>query len=152
MESTLEIRILLPADQEAVMAYARQRLEKAESEPMDIEMKTWVARWRGESLAYYLPQGWSFGVFNQGKLRGFLLGQPFLFFRGLTQTLWIEELQFETPAGGELLLETAYKWARDKHLQCVLLENRADRKPLVEKWKHAHQGDEPMIELRSSRF
>lgn len=152
MESTLEIRILLPTDQDAVMAYARHRLEKTESEPMDIEMKTWVARWRGESLAYYLPQGWSFGAFNKGQLQGFLLGQPLLFFRGLTQTLWIEDLIFDNQAAGELLLETAYKWARDKHLQCVLIENRAERAALVEKWKHAHQSEEPMIELRSSRF
>jgi hypothetical protein len=152
MESTLEIRILLPADQEAVMAFARKRIEQSESEPMDIEMKTWVARWRGESLAYYLPQGWSFGVFDKGRLCGFILGQPFLFFRGLAQTLWIEDLQFESAAAGGLLLETAYKWARDKHLQCVYLENNAERKPLVENWKHAHQLEEPMIELRSSRF
>lgn len=153
MESTLEIRILLQTDQDALMAYARHRLEQTETEPMDIEMKTWVARWRGESCAYYLPQGWSFGVFDgKNQMKGFLLGQPLIFFRGLTQTLWIEELMFDSPEGGELLLETAYKWARDKHLQCVLLENRAERKALVEQWKHAHQNEEPMIELRSSKF
>ncbi len=148
----LEIRILLESDQDTVMAFARHQLEKTETEPMDIEMKTWVARWRAEALAYYLPQGWSFGVYAGGKLRGFLLAQPLLFYRGLTQTLWIEELIFEGPASGELLLETAYKWARDKHLQCVLLEGSAGRTALVEKWKHARATDEPMIELRSSRF
>lgn len=152
MESTLEIRILLPADQEAVMAFGRMRLERSESEPMDIEMKAWVARWRAESVSYYLPQGWSFGAFENGKMKGFILGQPILFFRGLTQTLWIEELMFETDVAGEQLLDTCYKWARDKHLQCVLIEGSTARSKLVENWKHARETDEPMIELRSSRF
>jgi len=152
MESMLEIRILLPADQEAVMAFGRQHLEKSEPDAMDVELKAWVARWRAESVAYYLPQGWSFGAYAKGQLRGFLLAQPLLFYRGLTQTLWIEDLVFESEAAGELLLETAYKWARDKHLQCVLIEGRSERSKLVETWKHARETDEPMIELRSSRF
>lgn len=152
MESTLEIRILLPIDQDAVMALGRRHLERTEQDAMDVELKAWVARWRPESVAYYLPQGWSFGAFQEGRLVGFLLGQPLLFYRGLTQTLWIEELMFETTAAGELLLETAYKWARDKHLQCVLIEAAAERSRLVAHWKHAHENVEPMIELRSSRF
>lgn len=152
MESNLQIRILLASDAEAVMAFARAQLEKSTADSMDVELKSWTARWRGESLNYYLPQGWSFGAFQGGRLRGFVLGQPLLFYRGLTQTLWIEELVFEAPEIAEALLETAYKWARDKQLQCVLLEGTASRSDIVGEWTHAHETDEPMIELRSRRF
>lgn len=152
MESNLEIRILLPADQDLVAAFARARLEQSASDQMEVEMHSWVARWRPESLAYYLPQGWSFGAFQSGKMVGFILGQPLIFFRGLTQTLWIEELIFTKSEIGLELLETAYKWSKDKHLQCVLVESSAARTQLVQGWKNAHHHEEPMIELRSSRF
>ncbi len=152
MESNLEIRILLPADQEIVAKFARERLEKTASDQMEVEMHSWIARWRPESLAYYLPQGWSFGAFQGEKLCGIILGQPLIFFRGLTQTLWIEELIFNEPGIGRELLEVAYKWCKDKHLQCVLIESGKDRIPLVDDWKQAHQTNEPMIEIRSSRF
>lgn len=152
MESNLEVRILLEEDIEAMHGFAREQLAKEHPDAMDFELRSWTARWRVESLAYYLPQGWSFGAFENGKLQGFLIAQPLLFFRGLTQTLWIEDLIFSTPAAAESLLETAYKWARDKHLQCVLLEGNAARSKIVSEWKHAHETDEPMIELRSARF
>ncbi len=152
MVSNLEIRILLPTDEDAITKFARELLHQAISDEMDVEMQTWVARWRPEALAYYLPQGWCFGAFQNGKLCGFLLGQPLLFFRGLTQTYWIEELVFTDDEIGRLLLDTAYKWAKDKHLQCVLIEGNQIRARLVEDWNQAHQSDEPMIEIRSSRF
>lgn len=152
MESNLQIRILLASDAEKIMAFARAELERSSEDSMDVELKSWTARWRGESLNYYLPQGWSFGAFQGEKLCGFLLGQPLLFYRGLTQTLWIEELIFNSPDVAGVLLETAYKWARDKHLQCVLLEGNSKRSEIVGEWKYAHELDEPMIEIRSSRF
>ncbi len=152
MDSNLEIRILLPTDQETVAKFARERLELTAGDRMEVEMNSWIARWRPESLAYYLPQGWSFGAFQGAKMVGFILGQPLIFFRGLTQTLWIEDLIFTEPDVGLQLLEVAYKWSKDKHLQCVLVESSAARVQLVQGWKNAHHGEEPMIELRSSRF
>lgn len=152
MESNLEVRILLETDQDLLERFARDVLERTATDQMEIEMQSWVARWRPESLAYYLPQGWSFGTFRNGKLTGFILGQPLLFFRGLTQTLWIEELVYTDEASAKELLDVAYKWSRDKHLQCVLIEASIARNKLVEGWKHAHEHHQPMIELRSSRF
>lgn len=152
MESKLEVRILLEKDLEMISKYARERVDLTSADQMEAEMHSWVARWRPESLEYYLPQGWSFGAFRDGKMVGFILGQPLIFFRGLTQTLWIEELIFSEASAGSLLLDTAYKWAKDKHLQCVYFESNVSRIQLVDGWKHAHHQDEAMIELRSSRF
>lgn len=119
----MELRILLPEFKDAVIAYAKGRLAALEKDPMELEMKSWSARWRGEALDHYLKLGWSFGLFEGDKLRGFILGQPFLFHRGLTQTLWIEHLEADDDSISATLLDCASKWARDKHFQCVLLED-----------------------------
>jgi len=79
------------------------------------------------------------------------LGQPFLFFRGKTQTLWIEHLEFTSLSVGRELLDTAYRWARDKHLQCVIVENSVEALDCVEGWPQAHVLESKWIEIRSSR-
>lgn len=107
------------------MEFAKQRLAARETDPMEREMKSWSARWRGEALDHYLKLGWSYGAFENGQLRGFVLGQPFLFHRGLTQTLWLEHLEAENSEIENFLLDCASKWARDKHFQCVLMEEGA---------------------------
>ena len=118
----MELKILLPEYKDAVLAFAKGRLAARESDPMEREMKSWSARWRAEALDHYLNLGWSFGAFEGEKLLGFVLGQPFLFHRGLTQTLWLEHLEADDETIRSTLLDCAAKWARDKHFQCVLLE------------------------------
>jgi hypothetical protein len=148
-----DVRILLPSDRDAVMAFAKERLARAVSEPMEREMQSWNARWRAESLDHYLPQGWSFAAFTgEGAMLGFLLAQPFLFYRGLTQTLWVEHLEFTAPDVGRRLLETAYSWARDKHLQCVLVENSEEIAAIVSDWPRARLLEGRWVEIRSARF
>lgn len=56
-------------------------------------------------------------------MTGYVLTQPFLFYRGLTQTLWVEHLAFDDKSVGEALIEAVCKWARDKHFQTVLISD-----------------------------
>lgn len=148
-----EIRILLPTDKDALTTYAKGRLAARVSEPMEREMLSWNARWRGEALDHYLPQGWSFGFFgSDGETQGFILGQPFVFFRGHTQTLWIEHLEFDSPQIAAQLLDTAHRWARDKHLQCVLVENSVDLTPILADWPQAKINTSGWVEIKSARF
>ena len=118
-----ELRILQPSDREAVIDFAKRQLAAATADPMEREMQSWSARWRSEALDHYLPQGWSFGAFQEGRLHGFILAQPILFFRGLTQTLWIEHLEGDGPEATDQLFDCALRWARDKHFQCVVRED-----------------------------
>lgn len=118
----MDLLVLLPDHKEAIMAFAKERLAQREKDPMEREMKSWSARWRAEALDHYLKLGWSYGAFENGRLCGFVLGQPLLFHRGLTQTLWLEHLEAENENISTFLLDCATKWARDKHFQCVLME------------------------------
>ncbi len=147
----METRILLEKDLEALMSFESQRLTLQIADPMEREMKAWDARWRKEALGHYLPQGWSFGVFEGEKLVGYFLGQPYLFHRGLTQTLWIEHLAYESMKVAEELVNTAYKWARDKHLQAVLMEKFPETEFMLELYPKALVVG-GLIELRSAKF
>ncbi|MEO0335333.1 MAG: hypothetical protein AAF202_03010 [Pseudomonadota bacterium] len=92
-------------------------------DPFAAEMATWNAAWRRESLQHYLKLGWSMACWSQDEkdLLGFSLGQPLLFYKGLTQTLWVEAIVAVDQQTELELLEVSYKWARDKHLQNLAL-------------------------------
>lgn len=119
----MELIVLKPSDQDTLLSYERARAERLYPDPMERELSSWKARWRPEQLTHYLPLGWSFGAWQDGRLVGYVLTQPLLFFRGLTQTLWVEHLAYDDNAVGEELIESVYKWARDKHFQTVLVSN-----------------------------
>jgi hypothetical protein len=144
----MELSLLLPAHRDAVLVFARAVAATPGHDEMELEMQSWSARWRPEALDHYLPQGWSFGAFERGELKGFILTQPYLFHRGLTQTLWVEELLAVDEATEKMLLDTVYAWARDKHFQCVLIEDRAVARSMA----CQHLVDTPLIEIRSSKF
>jgi len=81
----------------------------------------WKAPWRRESLDHYLQTGWCIGLYNnEERLKAYFLAQPILFMESLTQTLWVEHLSYETLDEGLTLVDFAYKYGRDKHLQRVL--------------------------------
>src|SRR5690606_20454708 len=81
----------------------------------------WKAPWRKESLEHYLKTGWCIGLYGeQGMLVGYFLAQPILFMESLTQTLWIEYLSYSNHDDGLKLVDFAYRYGRDKHLQRVL--------------------------------
>jgi hypothetical protein len=117
----MDLTVLKPKDHDAVLAFERNRAESSIQDPIERELASWKARWRPEQLTHYLNLGWSFGAWENEQLRGYVLAQPLLFFRGLTQSLWIETMTFETKEIGEALLESIYRWARDKHFQTVLI-------------------------------
>lgn len=151
MAQALTVRILLPQDLDAILAYAKAHHLAKGGDEIELELNSWTARWRQESLTHYLGLGWSFGVFQENQCRGIILAQPLLFYRGLTQTLWVEELLSETSDAAHLLLETVSKWARDKHFQCVLMEG-VQRDINLENFKNVHVVDQRWVELRTARF
>lgn len=152
MSEGLDTRILLIDDLDAILKFESQRLAKIISDPMEREMAGWNARYRKEALEHYLPKGWCFGSYMNGALEGYILAQPLLFMRGLTQTLWVELLSAEQPAIAKVLVETAHKWARDKHLQCLLMELSPTTEFVLIQWPQAHKVDGNLIELRSAKY
>lgn len=81
----------------------------------------WKAAWRPESLEHYLKTGWCIGLYGvDDRLKAYFLAQPILFMESLTQTLWIEYLSYNDVDTGLQLIDFAYKYGRDKHLQRVL--------------------------------
>jgi hypothetical protein len=125
MATNLDLKILRAEDIETVLAFEKQRLALETGDEMEREFAAWSAPWRPEALNHYLKNGWSLGAFagaGDGQtLAGYLLAQPLLFFRGLTQTLWVERVAYESPNIGEALIEASWRWAKDKHLQKMIL-------------------------------
>lgn len=115
----LSVRILDANDVEFLWAWSRVQWNKKFADEMEAEVASWKAPWRKEALQHYLPLGWSFGVFRGEDLLAYSLAQPLLFKRQITQTLWVEYISAVDSQAGELLLDTIYRWSRDKHLQCI---------------------------------
>jgi len=126
---SLYLRVIQDTDLEEIFLFEKAKLQETLEDEMEREMAVWNSRWRKESLAHYLPMGWSFlardrnltsSFSSEGLLVGYFLAQPLLFFQGHTQTLWVEHLQYSTLQARDELCELAYKLGREKHLQKVL--------------------------------
>ena len=115
----MELRIIQMSDGPRLQELGRSFLSGTE---MEIEMASWNASWRSESLEHYIPLGWSFLVENpeNAQVEGFFLGQPLLFFGGHTQVLWVETVLGKNKEVTHQLAETAYRLAREKHFQRVV--------------------------------
>lgn len=150
----MKMTVLKPEDEESILELENNRLAESDLDPVDAELLSWHARWRKESLQYYLPLGWSFGVWSddeKDQLLGYLLAQPFLFFRGLTQTLWVEHLSWTSEQVLDVLIEVAYKWSRDKHLQKVIFSSNDEIKDRLQPYSpQAIQDD--LLELKTSKL
>lgn len=118
-----EVKILAPQDLEAILAFEKSKLV---GEDFDREMASWHARWRKEALEHYLPLGWSFCKRENGELTAYILCQPLLFFEGWTQSLWIEHVSASRSEDAQEMIDIAYRWARDKHLQKVFFNTQLD--------------------------
>lgn len=119
-------KILQTEDLQTILALEKANQSfssEADMDPMELEMLSWHAPWREESLKHYLPLGWSFGLWNEQNLQAYFLGQPQLFIRGLTQSLWIEHLSFTEKEHADQLIEIAYRLCREKHFQSLLIPN-----------------------------
>lgn len=114
-----EIKIMTPGDLEDVFHFEMSQIAGAGIEK---EMQAWHAPWRREALEHYAQNGWSFLKREDGVLKGYILCQPVLFFQSWTQTLWIEHVSARTADVGQTLIEVAYRWSRDKHLQKVFFK------------------------------
>ncbi len=117
-------RMIQILDGSAAQAIRRVELKKLEiliADEMERELLSWNAPWREESLQHYLSTGWSVGLFSeQGELKAYFLAQPFLFFKGLTQVLWVEHFFYNSQADFDILKDTVTRYAREKHLQSVM--------------------------------
>ncbi len=124
--------MFLPDYVDAVFGFEKNRLGSALGE-IQFEMKSWDQPWRKESLDHYSQLGWSFvAVDNDNKVRGYILGQPILFFNNWTQTLWIEHLAYESEDLGQQLIDTIVRWAKTKHLQKVLVNSDSSSASFVQ--------------------
>lgn len=145
----MEMKVLGLQDLPQVEAFERRRLEADPRDAVEKELDSWKARWRKESLDHYLSLGWSFGIWNEGELKAYLLGQPLLFFQGYTQALWVEYMSFSDAKLGEQLIDIVYRWSRDKHLQRVLFSSESVPQSLV---GNLSLIDEGIFELKTSKY
>ncbi|MBC7457162.1 MAG: hypothetical protein H7235_02705 [Bdellovibrionaceae bacterium] len=122
----VEYRIAQSDDLDTIYQFAESRLKVEIPDDMERMIKIWSSLFRKESLEHYLKLGWSFIAENESKnCVGYFLGQPLLFFEGHTQTLWVEDVQAQTPEISADLIEISYKLSRDKHFQKVILSPAA---------------------------
>ena len=124
-----EIKIMTLENLEEALDF---EMERVEGEGIEKEMLSWHAPWRREALSHYLPQGWSFVKKKDGKIIGYVMAQPILFFQGWTQTLWVEHVAGIDEKTGIEMLEIAYRWAKDKHLQKVFFKQELPFASLVD--------------------
>ena len=117
-----DFQVLGALDIDEVYNFADRRLKEQEPDEHLRMFASWQARWRRESLDHYLKLGWSFIARRNNQAVGFFLGQPFLFFRGQTQTLWVEHVEAAHPDVFFALIDVAIQIAREKHLQRVLFD------------------------------
>lgn len=129
--SDIEWKVLGSRDVDEILLWERERLRESPMEESGKLMAEWTAHWRRESLEHYLPLGWSMAARRPNGeltgLAGYFLAQPFLFFQGHTQILWIERLAAEEPAIQRELIDIAYRMSREKHLQAILFGGRFER-------------------------
>lgn len=120
----MEVKILTPKDVDSVLNFEKSKL--TQTDDFEREMASWHARWRKEALEHYLPLGWSFCKRDKGQIVAYILCQPLLFFEGWTQSLWIEHVSAQNPEDAREMIEIAYRWARDKHLQKVFFNTQLE--------------------------
>jgi hypothetical protein len=130
-------QVLSLGDIENISAFANERLALAYPNEHDRIFASWEAKWRKEALEHYLKLGWSFIARDETtkRTKGFFLGQPLLFFRGQTQTLWIEHIEADSDETAAVLIEIAVKIAREKHLQRVIFSESHKWEKLLAPWK-----------------
>lgn len=121
----MEIKLFLEEHVDNVFSY---ELDKLPSDLPEIkkEMKSWENPWRKESLTHYSKLGWSFIAQEGDEVKGYILGQPVLFFNNWTQTLWIESMNFDNEEIGFQLLDTVVRWSKTKHLQKVIFNSKCE--------------------------
>ncbi|MCJ8276623.1 MAG: hypothetical protein MJK18_07260 [Bdellovibrionales bacterium] len=90
----MDIKLLMPEHGDAIINYEKQVLKNQGLSEIEAEMKSWDFPWRRESLDHYIKLGWSFVALEGEEIKGYILGQPLLFFNNWTQCLWLEYVSF----------------------------------------------------------
>lgn len=148
---TIEFQVLGLSDLDEVYGFAERRLVQSMPDETERMFHSWQVRWRREALEHYLKLGWSFIARDtEGRTLGFFLGQPFLFFRGQTQTLWVEHIEAHDSAVREALIDVAVRVAREKHLQRVLIADADQFKQELERWTWAPL-NESIAEIKTTK-
>lgn len=117
----MDVKLLTPDFCDSILAFEKEKLIASGLSEIQVEMKSWDFPWRKESLDHYAKVGWSFVAIENEKIKGYILGQPFVFFNNWTQTLWLEYSSFPNQEVGEALFDVSIRWAKSKHLQKVIL-------------------------------
>lgn len=149
-----EIKVLQPENADLILGFENELLQGEISDPMEQEFARWHAKWRPEALEHYLSLGWSFGLWtdeNPKSFVGYFLAQPFLFFRGMTQTLWIEHIAYRDATSAQQLVELAYRMARDKRLQKVVFHTDQDLTPALGIFS-GQKIQEGLFEIKAAKF
>lgn len=118
----IQYRVATLNDVDRAFTFSAERFDKNLSE-MERMMGMWKVRWRKEAITYYFNTGWSFIAELNGSFAGYFMAQPFVHFRGQTQTVWVEHLESQDPTVTTGLVEIAVKVAREKHMQRVLFSS-----------------------------
>lgn len=146
----VEYRIAQSADLETIYQFAESRLKVHIPDDMERMIQIWSSRFRKESLEHYLKLGWSFIAEDPSQnCVGYFLGQPLLFVEGHTQTLWVEDVQAQTPEISADLIEISYKLSRDKHFQKVILS--PDAQVFLDAKNIKHQPSLPTIWCKTTK-
>lgn len=118
----LKIASLENEDIQTIVQFEKQKYITQGVSDIEISMIQWNSKWRPEYIEHYWKTGWSFTVKNSAnQLVGYFLAQPFMFFNGQTQTLWVDVISSEHREVLELMIDTFVKLCREKHLQMVYI-------------------------------
>lgn len=127
-----DVKLLMEEHCESIIAFEKNKLANEGLSDLEIEMKSWDFPWRMESLKHYSSLGWSFVALQDSQVVGYILGQPLLYFNNWTQTLWIEFLSYQTDEVANALMDVSVRWAKTKHLQKVILNNKRNNIDLIQ--------------------
>jgi hypothetical protein len=113
------LQVLSAQDSDAILEWVEMRRAREIPDPFERMLQSWASRTRTEALHHYLSLGWSMVSRAESKVNGVILAQPVLFFRGMTQALWVEWLDAADSSTAAALADAIVRVAREKHLQRV---------------------------------
>ena len=118
----MKTQVLTLSNIEEIQNFETSIMKEKGLSPSDIIFESWKGSTTDEFLEYFLPLGWSMGIWNNlQKLQGYFLGNVLLFHRGNMQTLYLEHISFKHSKILDEIIELAYRLAKEKHLQRVML-------------------------------
>lgn len=115
------VEALVESHVDLIYDYEVKKLHKCGVDESEIMLASWSSRWRKEQIQFYIQAGWSYVIFHNNNVVGYFLAQPLMFFEGLTQSLWIDQINFDSSEIAHELVLTAWRLCRDKNFQRLYL-------------------------------